>query len=157
MITIRHAASADAQAILDCLRMAFEPYRTSYTPEAFTDTVLTLETLRHRLSSMFVFVAVAEAGDIVGTVACAVLNAGEGHLRGMAVLPDWQGRGIAERLLQTAESELAARKCARVTLDTTQPLLRAMRFYEKHGYRPSGRITDFFGMPLHEYVKDLTG
>jgi putative acetyltransferase len=157
MITIRHAASADAQAILDCLQIAFEPYRTSYTPEAFTDTVLTLETLRHRLSSMFVFVAVTEAGDIVGTIACAVLNANEGHLRGMAVLPDWQGRGIAERLLQTAESELATPKCARVTLDTTQPLLRAMRFYEKHGYRPSGRITNFFGMPLHEYVKDLTG
>jgi ribosomal protein S18 acetylase RimI-like enzyme len=155
-IRIRQAASADAQAILDCLRIAFEPYRASYTPDAFADTVLTLETLRQRLSSMFVFVAITETGDIVGTIAGAVPNAGEGHLRGMAVLPEWQGQGIAEKLLQTAEAELAARHCSRVTLDTTQPLLRAMRFYEKHGYRPSGRITDFFGMPLHEYVKDLT-
>jgi predicted N-acetyltransferase YhbS len=154
-ITIRQATSTDAQDILDCLRIAFEPYRTSYTPGAFTDTVLTLGTLRHRLSSMFVFVAVAEAGDIVGTIACAVMDGGEGHLRGMAVLPEWQGQGTSERLLQTAEAELAARKCSRVTLDTTEPLLRAMRFYERHGYRPSGSITDFFGMPLHEYVKDL--
>ncbi len=30
-----------------------------------------------------------------------------------------------------------------------------MRFYESHGYRRSGEVTDFFGMPLHEYVKDL--
>ncbi len=30
-----------------------------------------------------------------------------------------------------------------------------MRFYEKHGYRRSGRITDFFGMALHEYGKEL--
>jgi len=26
---------------------------------------------------------------------------------------------------------------------------------EKHGYRRSGKITDFFGMPLPEYVKGL--
>jgi len=148
--------TTDAPAILRCLRVAFEPYRTSYTPEAFTDTVLTLETVLHRLSSMCIFVAADEAGDIIGTIACAVMDGDEGHLRGMAVLPDWQGRGIAERLLQTAEAELAGRKCERVTLDTTEPLLRAMRFYEKHGYRRSGKVADFFGMPLHEYVKDLT-
>jgi len=29
-----------------------------------------------------------------------------------------------------------------------------MRFYEKHGYRPSGRTQDFFGMVLIEYFKD---
>ena len=84
-------------------------------------------------------------------------RAREGHLRGMAVLPEWQGRGVAEKLLQTAEQELASRQCARITLDTTEPLQRAMRFYQKHGYRPTGRITDFFGMPLHEYVKQLGG
>ena len=38
---------------------------------------------------------------------------------------------------------------------TTEPLERAMRFYEKHGYRRSGRVTDFFGMTLHEWVKSL--
>ena len=73
----------------------------------------------------------------------------------MAVLPGYQGSGIAGQLLQAAEDELAAGKCWRVTLDTTGPLLRAMRFYEKHGYRVSGKTTDFFGMPLHEYLKDL--
>ena len=106
---------------------------------------------------MSVFVAVTAGSQIVGTIACAVINAGEGHLRGMAVLPEWHGRGIAEKLLQSAEAELAARNCSRITLDTTEPLQRAMRFYEKHGYVASGRTTDFFGMPLHEYVKDLTG
>ena len=110
-ITIRRAASEDAQAILDCLRIAFEPYRSSYTAEAFIDTVLTQETVLHRLSSTCMFVAVTEAGKIVGTVAGAVIDGGEGHLRGMAVLPAWQGHGIAERLLRTAEADLAARRC----------------------------------------------
>jgi hypothetical protein len=30
-----------------------------------------------------------------------------------------------------------------------------MRFYEREGYRRSGTVTDFFGMPLFEYVKIL--
>ena len=137
--------------------MAFEPYRSSYTPDAFSDTILTPETIQQRLASMSIFVAVTESGDIIGTIACAVIDGGEGHLRGMAFLPQWQGHGIAEKLLHAAEAELIATNCARITLDTTEPLLRAMRFYEKQGYRRSGKITDFFGMPLHEYVKDLSG
>jgi ribosomal protein S18 acetylase RimI-like enzyme len=154
-ITIRKATQADAQAILACLGAAFEPYRNGYAPAAFTDTVLTPETIQQRLDSMCIFVAVNEAGDIVGTIASSVIGEGEGHLRGMAVLPAWQGRGAAEKLLRAAEDELSERKCSRITLDTTEPLQRAMRFYERHGYRRSGNVTDFFGMPLHEYVRDL--
>ncbi len=155
-ITIRKALKADAAGILECLKIAFEPYRDQYTPGGFADTVLTPETIHDRLGQMSVFVAVTAGSQIVGTIACSVISAGEGHLRGMAVLPEWHGRGIAERLLQSVEAELAARHCSRVTLDTTEPLQRAMRFYEKHGYVASGRTTDFFGMPLYEYVKELS-
>jgi GNAT superfamily N-acetyltransferase len=154
-ITIRKAFPPDASGILACLRIAFEPYRDEYTPAAFTDTILTPETIRDRLAQMAVFVAVTADGQIVGTIACSVINGSEGHLRGMAVVPEWQGRGIAEKLLQSAEAELAGNGCAWVTLDTTEPLRRAMRFYAKHGYVVSGRTTDFFGMALHEYVKEL--
>lgn len=154
-ITIRRAAAGDTQAILDCLASAFEPYRLSYTVEAFADTTLTAETILQRLSSMSVFVAVGEGGKIVGTIACSVVTADEGHLRGMAVPPEWQGGDIAERLLQSAEDELRRMKVSRITLDTTEPLWRAKGFYEKHGYRASGKVSDFFGMPLHEYAKYL--
>jgi ribosomal protein S18 acetylase RimI-like enzyme len=153
---IRQATPADADGILRCLAAAFEPYRDRYTREAYLDTVLTRESVTSRLEAMRVLVAVSDDGQMIGTIACALTAPGEGHLRGMAVLPDWLGQGIAERLLSSAEMHLARRGCSRVTLDTTEPLLRAMRFYEKHGYRRSGRVTDFFGMPLHEYVKEIT-
>ena len=156
-ITIRKAVEIDTPPILDCLRTAFEPYRKSYTPAAFVDTVLTPETIQQRLSTKCVFVALNETGDIIGTIACSVIGEIEGHVRGMAVVPEWQGRGVAERLLRAAEDKLAARNCSRIALDTTEPLQRAMRFYERQGYRRSGKITDFFGMPLHEYVKHLAG
>jgi len=152
---IRRATENDATGILHCLRMAFEAYRNSYTPGAFHDTVLSQEAFQQRLSSMRILIALEGDNQVVGTVSCMLVNSDEGHLRGMAVLPEWQGRGIAEKLLQSAEAELASRKCSRITLDTTEPLQRAMRFYERNGYRASGKITDFFGMPLHGYVKEL--
>ncbi len=155
-ITIRRALETDASGILECLRIAFAPYRDHYTPAAFTDTVLAPDRIQHRLAEMCVFVAVSADDRIVGTIACAAIQASEGHLRGMAVLPEWHGRGIAGKLLQRAEAELAGHGCSRVTLDTTEPLHRATRFYQKHGYVVSGRSRDFYGMPLHEYVKKLT-
>jgi len=102
-----------------------------------------------------VFVALDHADQVVGTVSCNQINNQEGHVRGMAVRPEWQGAGLAARLLQRAESELSEKNCALVTLDTTQPLRRAMRFYERNGYKPSGSVRDFFGMPLMEYAKKL--
>ncbi len=152
---IRRARSADTAGILGCLSSAFEPYRSSYTPDAYADTVLNETTMHGRMATMTVFVAQATAGEILGTISCQALSPHEGHLRGMAVQPAYLGSGVAAGLLAAAEAELRAQKCARITLDTTQPLLRAMRFYEKNGYRRSGKVTDFFGMELFEYVKTV--
>lgn len=153
--SLRRAAIADAGGILRCLHAAFEPYRDRYAADAFRDTVLTPETVSDRLAAMAVFVALTPAGEIAGTIGCSLVSAEEGHIRGMAVLAEWQGCGLAAQLLAAAEAELRSRQCRRATLDTTAPLERAMRFYEKHGYRRSGKVADFFSMPLFEYVKDL--
>jgi ribosomal protein S18 acetylase RimI-like enzyme len=154
-ITIRRASASDAEQILDCLQSAFQPFRGDYTDAAFQDTVLTTDTFHERRAAMTVFVACTEDGAIVGTIACNVLENAKGHIRGMAVCPEWQGCGVAQALLEAAESELRERRCSRMSLDTTLPLQRAVRFYERNGFRPSGVVTDFFGMPLFEYVKSI--
>lgn len=150
---IRMGDSNDCKGILACLESAFAPYREQYTPQAYADTVLDAETIQQRLREMRVFVAVSEA-EIVGTIGCGAQGA-VGHLRGMAVLPEWQGTSVAAALLQAAESELEKNGCGSLTLDTTSPLTRAIRFHEMHGFSPSGRISDFFGMQLYEYSKSL--
>jgi GNAT superfamily N-acetyltransferase len=152
LIPIRRAQLEQAESICDCLKSAFEPFRSQYTPGAFQDTVPTAEAIRKRLVDMKVYVAVTADGEIVGTIASGMEGA-EGHLRGMAVRPAWQGRGIAGQLLLRAEKDLLASGCALVTLDTTIPLQRATRFYQKNGFLPTGKVTDFFGMPLYEYSK----
>ena len=154
-IYVRKAKSEDASGILACLREAFEEFRERYAPDGFLDTVLTPGTLQKRLEKMSAFVAVNSGGQVVGTIACNVVSSEEGHLRGMAVLPSMRGNGVAAQLLRRAEEELRLCGCTRVTLDTTEPLERAMRFYEKNGYCRSGRVSDFFGMTLIEYQKAL--
>jgi len=71
------------------------------------------------------------------------------------VLPAWRGSGLAAKLLHAIEAWLETNGCSRITLDTTLPLAAAMKFYEKNRYWRSGKVSDFFGMPLLEYVKEL--
>ena len=150
---IRRAEAQDGIEIVSCLQSAFAEYRDRYTPAAFADTVLDGEGVSRRLEQMSLFVAVSD-GQIVGTIGCRV-NGERGHLRGMAVSPDRQGEGVASALLRTVEAELLDRGCKYVTLNTTEPLTRAVRFYTRHGYCATGRVSDFFGMRLYEYSKSL--
>jgi len=152
---VRRANPADGDGILTCLHSAFEPSKTSYTRDAYADTVLDGAALNQRLSEMIIFIALSESGVVVGTIACKMVDVEEGYLRGMAVLPPWQGTDAAQQLLEQAQSELRQLGCRRITLDTTAPLKRAMRFYERNGFRATDRVTDFFGMKLFEYQKKL--
>jgi GNAT superfamily N-acetyltransferase len=152
---IRKAGLEDAAQILQCLERAFAPYRDSYTTHGFADTVLTEETLCRRLEGMTVLVAVGEAGHVIGTIAYKVEENGDGHIRGMAVRPEWHGSGVAKRLLEQVESDLRGLHCRVLTLDTTRVLQRAIRFYEKNGFRATGEVTSFFGMDLFAYRKEI--
>jgi len=152
---IRPAERADAVAIHRCLVAAFDGYRAEYTEGAFADTVPSPAGIEERLRVMAVFVATAPGGAVVGTIACQDVGRGLGHLRGMAVLPGWQGRGVADALIEAAEAELLRVGCRRVNLHTTRPLARAHRFYARHGFRLTGDVEDFFGMEIAEHAKDL--
>jgi putative acetyltransferase len=153
--TVRMAEQADAGGVLACLRAAFDEYRDQYTPDAFADTVPDLESLNNRLRTMSVYVAASADGKLIGTLSAAINENAEGHLRGMAVDPSFQHRGVAKGLLTKAIDDLRRSGCTRVTLDTTEPLRPAIRFYEAHGFRPTRRVSDFFGMELHEYARTL--
>ena len=158
LFQIRRACAQDGPSVLACLAAAFAPYRDQYTALAFADTVLDSASIQERIRDMCVLVAESGAqpsqGRIIGTIGCRAKGA-EGHLRGMAVLPEWQGTAVASSLLEAAEAELRSTGCELVTLDTTRPLKRAIRFYGRHGFVSSERVTDFFGMELFEYKKRL--
>lgn len=153
--SIRKAALGDTDGILQCLEQAFMAYRSSYTPAGFIDTILTRESLRKRFTEMTLLVAVDESRRVIGTIAYKVEKNGEGHVRGMAVRPELHGCGAAKKLLDQVEADLRDLHCGIVTLDTTRPLQRAIRFYEKNGYRATGEVGSFFGMDLLAYRKEI--
>ena len=154
VFSIRAATSDDVTGILRCLRAAFAPFRSRYTLGAFRDTVLSETLLPERMKRMKIFVAVDENANVAGTIGCSA-SGGKAHIRGMAVRPELQGSGVAGKLLTAAENEARAAKCSRMTLNTTEPLERAIQFYRRHGYRATGRVRNWFGMPLYQYAKRL--
>jgi ribosomal protein S18 acetylase RimI-like enzyme len=152
---IRAATESDVPGVCRCLARAFEPFRSAYTPEAFLHTVLNEELGRERIASMRVMVAVRPDGEIVGTLAWQRRSPESGHLRGMAVAPELQGRGVAQALLDTVLAEMRQAGVQHVTLRTTAPLERAIRFYERNQFRPSGVLADFHGMQVTERSRPL--
>jgi GNAT superfamily N-acetyltransferase len=147
-VRIRPASSADVEGILDCLHAAFEPYRRQYTSKAYVATVLTRPMLLRRLRSMTVLVAAARNRRVIGTVAIKRVSPRHLHLRGMAVLPSHQGRGVASSLLRAAVRHARKDGHRHVTLETTEPLRGAMRFYVQRGFRPTGKHRTWGGMRL---------
>ena len=153
-IRIRRAAPADAEAVASVLREAFAEYQDSYTDEAFAATTPAGEQIRGRMGEGPVWVAVR--GDVVvGTV--SVVPRGESlYVRGMGVSPAARGLGVGEALLRQAEEFASARGHRRLYLSTTPFLSRAIRLYERAGFRRSDDGPhELFGTPLFTLEKAL--
>ncbi|MGB5912752.1 MAG: GNAT family N-acetyltransferase [Promethearchaeia archaeon] len=154
--TIRLATIKDAKAVHEVLLAAFEAYRSFYSPEGFADTVLSEERAKDRIKETNVYVAVDQYGKIIGTIGWQKLNESEGHIRGMGIIPSQQGRGSpATSLLRQVERDAQLESCKILTLDTTEILKRAQSFYEKNGFKKTGRIRDFFDSIIYEFAKTL--
>ncbi|MFX1512307.1 MAG: GNAT family N-acetyltransferase [Promethearchaeota archaeon] len=154
-LIIRRAEENDCEELLEVLYKAFKQYKKHYPPKAFSDTVLTPKTIKKRLIEMIVYVAISPEKTIVGTIGWGKINKKVGHIRGMAVHPDWQGKGIGTYMLKKVENDAQEAKCSVLTLNTTKILQRAQGFYKRHGYLQTGKISDFLGIPVYEFAKKL--
>ena len=127
--TVRRAKATEARSIQKVLLTAFEEYRDFYSLKGFADTVLSEESVKDRLNEMKVYVAVNKTGEVIGTIGWQKVDVEEGHIRGMAVHPEWRGRkGPAAALLLEVEREARKEGCSVLTLDTTEFQHRAHRF-----------------------------
>ncbi|MFX1529654.1 MAG: GNAT family N-acetyltransferase [Promethearchaeota archaeon] len=153
---IRKAQPEDARGIHEVILAAFEEFRDFYSPEGFTDTVMSENVALERLKNMTLFVAVIQNNKIIGTVGWKRISEKEGHIRGMAVHPKFQGKNSpATDLLKQVENDALSQGCTFLTLDTTEILKRAQNFYEKHGFKETGKTGDFFGSTIYEFKKDI--
>ena len=85
---------------------------------------------------------VAEAdGRVVGLVTTVVTKSiefpkdGYTKVNGLAVLPEYQGRGIGRKLLETVEARAAERGAGHIVLASGMQRTEAHKFYECVGYK----------------------
>lgn len=152
---IKEANEEDAPNIHQLLLKAFKKYQDFYTKEGFEDTVLSGNRAKKRIRNMNLYVAIDNEGRIIGTIGWQKVNKNEAHIRGMAVHPKCQGKGVAEDLLKKVEMDASSENLSKLTLDTTTILQRAQHFYRKHGFKKTGKTDDFFGRTVYEFAKKL--
>jgi GNAT superfamily N-acetyltransferase len=154
LIEVRRAVSSDAQAVSELLVAAFERYRRMYTRRAFSATAITRDQVLKRFGEGPSWVAIAQ-GCTVGC-ASALPQADHTYVRGVAVLPAFQGMGIAYRLLQTVRDEALSREHHVLRLSTTPFLTDAIRMYRRFGFVQEDRSGgDLFGTPLLSFSMNI--
>jgi ribosomal protein S18 acetylase RimI-like enzyme len=151
---IRVATPEDAAAVAMVLCQAFVEYEALYTPEGLAATTPSSDQIRQRLSEGPTWVAIQNVA-VVGTVS-AVLKGKGAYVRSMAILPNQRGQGLGQRLLQAAESFAREQDSEYMFLSTTPFLTRAIRLYERYGFRRNDDGPhDLFGTPLFTMSKVL--
>jgi len=144
----------EASLIASVLEAAFAEYRSLYTDEGFAATTPNSDQIQRRIIEGPVWIALRD-DEAIGTVS-VVLRGEELYVRGMAVLPTSRGLHLGELLLKQVEDFALAHKCKRLILSTTPFLLRAIRLYERTGFRRTAEGPhDLFGTPLFTMAKDL--
>ena len=90
---------------------------------------------------------VAEVGGHVVAMAVHGLHEDEQVLWKLYVLPEWQGGGVGRRLLEAVVDRARELGHTRLAVPVVDGNDRAMHFYERHGFRQTGREAGGSGMP----------
>ena len=143
-MNIQPACQQDLPEILAVQREAFEAEAQLVNDWNIPPLTQTLDELTNDWRKGIMLKAVNEDGIIVGTVRGH--NAPDGFYIGrLAVLPQWQGRGMGTALL---EAIIAIAEACRLVLFTSTKSERNLRLYERFGFRPFKKSTTATGVTL---------
>jgi ribosomal protein S18 acetylase RimI-like enzyme len=131
---LRPGAPSDVAALDEIERRAFATDRMA--PRSF----------RSLIGSASASVIVAERDGAVAGYAAVLFRAGTfvARLYSIAVKADLSGQGIGSALLTAAENEALAHDCLFMRLEVHAKNRRAAKLYERAGYRPIGRVQDYY-------------
>ena len=126
---IRRASPADAEAVGQLVRAAYE----HYVPRIGRPPVPMTLDYAHVVAAGDTWAAEQE-GHLVGVL---VLEHHDDHVlvENLAVLPQAQGTGVGSRLLRQAEEEAVARGVHEVRLYTHELMTENRAYYPRRGYR----------------------
>ncbi|HSI36026.1 MAG: GNAT family N-acetyltransferase [Phycisphaerae bacterium] len=102
-----------------------------------------------------VFFVARVDGVAAGCGGVSFEEAGLAELKRMYVRPAYRGRGVARALIARLEDEARARDVARVTLETGDAQVAAMRLYERAGYARCGAFGAYARMEAGAVVRSV--
>lgn len=91
------------------------------------------------------------AGFAVASALCAVFPI-EAELESLAVAPACQGRGMGTALLRATVVWAAEQRAETFRLEVRASNERAIRIYDKAGFRKTGRRPGYYSAPLEDAV-----
>ena len=145
-IHIRKARKEDSLEIHQVLSESFIEFKEQYTKGAYNITVVSVQEILKRMAEGPVWVAEAN-NKIVGT-AGGVLQEKEFYIRGMAVLPQQQGKKIGYKLLQHIENYAYKEGFPVLSLRTSAYLDKALKLYKRFGFKIVNEPPyDMYGTP----------
>jgi ribosomal protein S18 acetylase RimI-like enzyme len=128
-VNFREITEADIPALFDVRTRTRE---NTYTLEQLANIGITAESVAEKLVTSFKGWLCLDADHVVGF---CIADRSTGELWVVAVLPEYEGRGIGNRLMSLAEDWLTRCGCTRAWLTTDiDTTLRAYGFYRQRGW-----------------------
>ena len=148
-LTFRPATFEDAEALTDLVNSAYrgDSSRAGWTTEAdlITGPRIDAAGLRGLIAAEGSLILLClQGGSLIGSVHLKRLDDRTAYLGLFVVQPTLQGGGVGKRFL--AEAEATARRLwgsARMTLSVITLRPELVAYYERRGYRRTGRVHPF--------------
>lgn len=106
-----------------------------------------LDSIKAELDNETAHFLTARSGDkIIGYIGVHEV-AGEAYIANLAVSGKYRGYGVADRLMERAESEARERGCVFISLEVRKSNEKAVSLYKKRGYKTVGERKNFYTNP----------
>lgn len=131
---IRRAQIADAPAILDIMRLAFQKYKQDAgIPSEVAALSETVEQICEDITNNYVYVAFVD-GVAVGSLRVAIYEDGTAYLTRFGVRADYSNMGIGKSLMALVDKLMVSKGVHRLTLHTASQYRDLIRFYYGRGF-----------------------
>ncbi len=110
--------------------------------------------VRYLIENSDFFLVACIDEEVIGYI-CGEIKLQRGHIITLAVDSRFRGRGIGSELLKRFLNFLKEKGAKSVYLEVSVRNRRAIRFYEKHGFKIIGLISKFYNDGSDAYVMSL--
>jgi putative acetyltransferase len=133
-VQVREISAAEVPQAIALVRQTLAEFGLKFGEGSKTDEEMYALPGTYRDAGGAFFVALDEAGQLIGTAGVMPVAPDVYELRKMYLAPATRGRGVGKALLDACLAFCRGRRAKAVVLDTLHEMAAAVRFYEKNGF-----------------------